>query len=159
MTFIGLLCSMSHLIITPMKKLNYFLNVSSVILWIVIFALPFPFEKLAVAICLSLCAILEIIFSRMHQTPKGENQRKKRESKFIKGPSTVTKSCYASTMPQSDLDLSKLDISNGSPKRNLVHRSSIVQSPEFTKPRPVVSPSRFSSSSFEYVFKFLISKF
>jgi hypothetical protein len=123
-------------------------------MWIVMLALPFPLEKVGVAISLSVCAIFQIIFSKTLETQRVKHQREKGASKFMKRMPTVTKSCNvfnAPVMPQCDLDLSKLDISNGSPKRNAVHRSSLVRSPGFTKPRPVISPSRFSSSSFEYV--------
>ena len=136
---------------TTKKRLNYFLNIASGILWLAIFLLPFPLEKLGISVSLSLIAILQIL-SNLCQANGGKKQEWQRAKKLSKGTSCATKSYnLVHNTPPCDLDLSKLDISNGSPKVKVPRNHIISRSSGFTKPRPVISPSRFSSSSFELV--------
>ncbi|XP_046437000.1 uncharacterized protein LOC124188419 isoform X1 [Daphnia pulex] len=139
---IGLSCStvLSYSILV--KRICPLWNIALGSLWISMLFLISPIWKTGVSFILCIVASIKII----SELP----QRKSKQackSKMIKVESSHM-NLSKSPNPPCDLDLSKLDI--GSPRKTKTSTpsiSSIAQSPGFAKPRPLISPSRLSSSS------------
>lgn len=117
-------------------------NIALGSLWISMLFLISPIWKIGASFILCTVASIKII-SELPQR-KSKQAHKSKMTKVESSHLNLSKS----QNPPCDLDLSKLDI--GSPRKTYTNTPSIspiAQSPGFAKPRPLISPSRLSSSS------------
>ena len=154
----GLGCSTIICYVVLAKKLFPIWNLALGSLWIMMFFFPYPLGRVGVSI--SLCTVASVqIISRFCRRKSflGDHRSKK-----VKGENSNKNLLKTSVVNQPcGLDLSKLDsLSIGSSRKtNTPSLSAVVPSSPtgFAKPRPVISPSRFSSSSIMYVHIFWFS--
>ena len=131
----------------------------SVLMWMVMFLLPYHAhenrtEKLWISIALCLLASLEMVLAlarsgRRLKKPRLRINERKIETAHVNNSSAE---CHLKKNP-CDLDISKLDISTSPGKSRSSPPSSVGRSPAFIRPKPVISPSRFSPANISWVFR------
>ena len=141
-------------------------NVAAGLVWVVMILIPSSFERMSLTLLLSLMSSGRILSGMMKQLSSlkrtavqqhksSESPRNASQNMNVFSAGSNKNITVNNALPN-DLDLSGLDIGTrgvkcDSPSKS--HRRRIVacSPPVFTKPRPVISPSRFSPSIISYV--------
>lgn len=155
--FYGLSSSLICLLVFR-RRMNVWWSAMSGLLWVMMVFLPSPLEKMCIAVAHSLTSSAKIISTRLEKKKLSSTQHKRKIDSIVKTPGTPVKSTQhnvfrvpLNTSPAlCDLDLSRLDIGtrgNHFESPTLKNRTfSSCSSGGFSKPKPVISPSRFSPS-------------
>ncbi|XP_032781804.2 uncharacterized protein LOC116919854 [Daphnia magna] len=143
--WIGLGCSVILNYSAFIKRIFPAWNIALGSLWIVLLLLVSPVWEISISLILCAAATVQLILGL---SPRKSKQAFYKPKTKILQTSISNPSWYSTSSPPCDLDLSKLDIGSSRKINNSTPLASpMVQSSGFAKPRPLISPSRLSSSS------------